>query len=210
MAATYTASLRFTLQGLGDNLNTWGLVLNSGVFALVDTAIAGRYAFSLSGPVTLSSANGTTDQSRNAILDITGGSGGTVTVPAASKLYLVKNAASGPVLITCGATAATVESGETTVVMVDGGDVTKLAPKGFPIPLLGTDAANKSYVDGVAFGQPGVLPGINAGTTGMFVTNDGTTAYWSFDNPVIARVAALEAENARMVARNRLLYKELA
>lgn len=178
MPSTYTSSLRFNLQGAGDNLNTWGLILNSGVFALVDTSIAGRYAFTLSGSATLSSANGSVDQSRNAILDITGGSGGTLTVPAVSKLYYVKNAASNSVILTCGAGSATVESGEASFVMCDGGNVTKLAPKGFPLPVNATDPSNKLYVDNTAFEMAaGALPG-QTGNSGKVLGTDGTSAGW--------------------------------
>lgn len=185
MASTYTASLRFNLQGLGDNINTWGLILNSGVFQLVDTSIAGRYGFTLSGNATLTSVNGGVDQSRNAILDVTGGTGGTLTISAVSKLYYVKNASTGGVTVTCGAGSATVESGEASFVMCDGGNVTKLLPKGFPTPANGTDAANKAYVDGIAFQTTGALPGINPGTAGLFVGNNGTTAFWTSPFPTL-------------------------
>src|SRR6185369_5064669 len=102
MASTYTPSLRLNLQGAGDNLNTWGLILNSGVFGLVDTSISGRLALSLSGSVTLTSLNGVADQARNAMIHITGGMGGTIIVPSVTKIYQVLNGSAGIVTITAG------------------------------------------------------------------------------------------------------------
>ena len=70
MPSTYSSSLRLNLQATGENLNTWGVLLNNGVFQLVDYAVAGRLAFSLSGSKTLTSVNGATDEARAAMLDI--------------------------------------------------------------------------------------------------------------------------------------------
>ena len=67
--SSYTLSCRFTLQATGENNNTWGTILNNGVFALVDYALAGRLAFALSGVKTLTTALGATDEARAAMLD---------------------------------------------------------------------------------------------------------------------------------------------
>lgn len=178
MASTYTPSLRLNLQAAGDNINTWGLVLNSGVFGLVDTSISGRLALSLSGSVTLTSLNGVADQARNAMIHVTSGTGGIITIPAVSKIYQVLNGSSGTLTITAGASSSTLVVGESSFVMCDGSNVTKLIPQGFPTPANSTDAANKAYVDSLAFATTGALPGINAGTAGQYVTNNGTLAFW--------------------------------
>ena len=102
MPSSYTLSLRLTLQATGENNNTWGVILNQGVFGLVDYAIAGRLAFDLSGVKVLTSALGATDEARAAFLDITGGSGGSVAISAASKGYFVRNSAAGQVVISAG------------------------------------------------------------------------------------------------------------
>jgi hypothetical protein len=44
-------------------------------------------------------------------------------------------------------------------------------------PSVGAQAANKTYVDGVAFSS--ALPGISAATAGLFVTNDGVISSWA-------------------------------
>lgn len=187
MPSSYTANLRFTLQATGENQNTWGNILNSGVFSLVDASIAGRYSGTLSGTVTLTTAQGAADQARNAILDFTGGTGGTVTVPAVSKLYFVRNNTSGDVVITTGgSTNATVHSGERVFVYSDGtnyyrllyADMENKRLMNVATPTANGDAVNKQYADGLAFAATN-LPGINAGTTDLYITNDGSAAYWA-------------------------------
>ena len=53
MPSTYSSRFRLNFQAPGDNLNTWGLVLNSGVFQLLEDAVAKRIAFALSGSADL-------------------------------------------------------------------------------------------------------------------------------------------------------------
>ena len=72
------------------------------MFQLVDDNINGRLAFTLSGAKVLTSALGATDEARMAFLDVTGGTGGTVTVPAVSKGYFVHSAAAGDVVVSAG------------------------------------------------------------------------------------------------------------
>ena len=101
MASTYTSNLRLTKQGDGDNPNTWGQVLNDGVISLVDDAIAGYTAVSVGSTVsvTLTNNQGSGDQSRSAILELTGSIGGAhtsifVLIPNNSKSYVVRNSVS--------------------------------------------------------------------------------------------------------------------
>lgn len=188
MPSTYTSSLRLTLQATGEGLNVWGVILNSGVFSLVDYAIAGRAAFSLSGSKTLTSNNGATDEARAAMLDITGGTGGTITIPAVSKIYLVRNGASGNVVITTGGGATiTIRPGESLLVFTDGTDVRSTFSTDFMgnritnvgTPTASADAATKSYVDTTAWNlNTGILPG-QGGNAGNFLTTNGSVASWA-------------------------------
>lgn len=189
MASTYTANLRFTLQATGENLNTWGNILNSGAFSLIDSAISGRYSSNSSAPITLTTAQGATDQARVAILDITGGTGTTITAPSVSKIYFVRNASSGDVIVTTsgGSTMATLKAGERLPVFGDGAnfyrprllDMQGERLQNLATPTANSDAVTKQYADGLAFGSTN-LPGINAGTAGKTVTNDGAVAYWDW------------------------------
>ena len=101
MASTYTTNIRLTKQGDGDNANTWGEILNN-VISLVDQAV-GTYTTITVGAtssVALTENLGSADQSRSAILELSGSVGGAHTsifvyLPAgAAKTYAVKNAVS--------------------------------------------------------------------------------------------------------------------
>ena len=69
----YSGRLRLALQALDENEDTWGTVLNSGVFLLLEDALSGIVSLSLAAAhVTLSTSDGSTDQSRYMILNCTG------------------------------------------------------------------------------------------------------------------------------------------
>jgi hypothetical protein len=112
------------MQNPGENDNQWGERLNSRTIALADTAMDGWTKFALSGPKTLTVADGDADEARARVLHVTGGAGGTVTIPAAEKLYMVLNQASGSVTITLGS-GDTVEVPTQTAqwIFTDGADV---------------------------------------------------------------------------------------
>lgn len=156
MASTATTRNRLEKQGTGDNNNTWGSVLNSAVFDLIDAALDGRSNFALSGTKTLTSTNYAADESRMRFLDVTSGSGGTVTIPALEKWYLVRNGASGDVVLTTGSgDSATVKSGNVMPVISDGTNVYlglatdfgAALPKTSGTPSVNAHVANKLYVD---------------------------------------------------------------
>lgn len=197
MSSTYTASLRFNLQGTGDNFAVWGAILNSGVFSLVDASIAGRAGFALSGSKTLTSANGAADEARQAFLDITSGSGGTITIPGVSKLYLVRNNTSGnAVFTTGGGLTTTVASGNIVWIVCDGTNVRLAFSSDFQgsiltnvgTPSTTTDGVNKAYADSILTSAnaytdsvalaSGNLPSV-VGQSGRYLTNNGAAAMWA-------------------------------
>jgi hypothetical protein len=202
MPSTYTTRLRLNLQSPGDSLNTWGSVLNSSVFQLLEDATAKRAAFALSGTKTLTTANGSDDEARCAFLDVTSGSGGTITIPAVEKVYLVRNGTSGDVLVTTGGgVTAKVKVGETVFTVCDASNVRRVQATdmaesrltGVGTPITNTDAATKAYVDAQAFGGA-ELPGQGPGTVGQFVQSDGTTASWA--SPTVSDVIGAAPSNA--------------
>ncbi len=189
MPSSYSVRARYTLQAPGENLNLWGVILNQGVFALVDDARAKRVAFALSGTKTLTTANGSADEARSAFLDITGGTGGTITIPSVEWSYDVRNASSGDVIITTGAGAtATIAAGGSARVICDAANVR-----------LQRDAAmaTVAYVQGIAFGSVGDLPDVT-GSAGRFVRSDGALASWQFI--VVADIADYVADQATRAA----------
>jgi len=98
MASTFTSRIRLEKQGDGENPNSWGLILNQNVIDMVDEAVAGMVTVTCSSAeVTLSTANGATDQSRNAAIRLIGTLTANVTValPAQEKTYFIHNGTSG-------------------------------------------------------------------------------------------------------------------
>jgi microcystin-dependent protein len=108
MADTPTTSLRLRKQQVNANNNAWGGYLNDDVIGLLDEAIAGFAAITVSGNVTLTSVNYDTDQSRKAVIFLTGAGGFTVTIPQVSKVYVIQNACPAAVTITTGGGGANV------------------------------------------------------------------------------------------------------
>jgi microcystin-dependent protein len=144
MASTYTSNLRLTKQGDGDNPNTWGQVLNDGVISLVDDAVAGYTTVSIGSTVsvTLTNNQGSGDQSRSAILELTGSIGGThtsifVLIPNNSKSYVIRNSVSNNnssdavILRVAGNTGVTIPPSSNTFVITNGTSVYNVAPATF-------------------------------------------------------------------------------
>ena len=127
--ATYTTRLRLEKQATGANSNTWGSRLNSNVFSLVDNAVAGYTTIALTdSTVTLSVSDGSADQARSSMLELTGTltSNVGVVIPSVSKQYLVRNATSGSFTVTIkanGGTGRAVAQGTTGIVYCDGASV---------------------------------------------------------------------------------------
>jgi|688.fasta_scaffold353417_2 hypothetical protein len=127
MADTYTPLLRLTKPGL--TTAGWGTLVNNGTFQLIDNAIAGIVDVDVSaGDVTLTTANGATDQARYMCLRVINGpvSARNVIVPTLNKIYFVINEGAGPIQIrtATGVALAIMPAGSSTVVRVDtSGDV---------------------------------------------------------------------------------------
>ena len=96
MPSSYSNLLRLLKQATGENSNTWGDLVNSGFLELVEDSIAGTSQIDITagtGGYSLVSNNGTTDESRCAILQFIGSPSvdKTITVPTTSKIYVVWN-----------------------------------------------------------------------------------------------------------------------
>jgi hypothetical protein len=151
MPSSYSASARFNLQATGEGNNVWGTILNAGALSLVDENVNGRTAITLTGAnVTLTSLNGASDQARKQILDFTGVGGCTVTIPAVSKTYVVRNGSTATVTITTGSGLTVgVEAGSVVYLMVDGTNVRQLGFAGYGL---------KDYIDQAILATTGSLP----------------------------------------------------
>jgi hypothetical protein len=131
MASTFTTRIRLNKQGTGDNDSTWGTVLNDEVIDLTDFAIAGYTTISLAGgDVSLTTNDGTADEARSAILELTGtltGDTGVYLPSGITKSYIVKNNTSGAFAATVlidGGTGTAIPQGGSIIVMTDGTTVT--------------------------------------------------------------------------------------
>lgn len=123
MADTPTTRNRLRKLESGQYANAWAPELNEdGGSDRVDQALDGMVSFALSGNKTLTSTNYETDEARMRQVHITGGTGGTVTIPSVEKWYLVFNEATGSVTFKTsgGTTNAVVPAGTLTQVMCDG------------------------------------------------------------------------------------------
>lgn len=126
MASTYSPLLRFELIGSGDQSGLWGTTTNGNLGTLVEQAIAGvaSIVLSSSSDYTLQSLNGTSDESRCAVLSFSGATGGTtnIIIPASQKLYVVRNATGSSLVIKTSAQVGgvTVADANSTLVFCNG------------------------------------------------------------------------------------------
>lgn len=128
MPSTYSNSLRLELIANGEQTNTWGTTTNNNLGTLLEEAIAGVKSITISGDYSLTTANATTDDARNAVLVFEGviTATTTITVPSKKKKYTIRNATSGGydlLIKTAAGTGTTVHAGSTTNVFCDGANV---------------------------------------------------------------------------------------
>lgn len=134
MPTTYTNLLRFALQETGENENTWGNILNSNVFEMIEDSIARVRSINVTGltTYTLSVNNGIDDEARSAALRFIGTTTGavTVTIPASSKVYVVQNALTSnfPIVLSNGVNTLSIANGDSQLVWTDGTVIWGLLP----------------------------------------------------------------------------------
>jgi hypothetical protein len=102
MASTYSTSLKLELIGQGEQSGTWGLTTNNNFGYLVEQAITGVQTISMSNATyTLTSYDGAVDESRNAVLVISGTNLApqNLVAPSVEKVYIVNNQSGNTVTI---------------------------------------------------------------------------------------------------------------
>lgn len=211
MASTPTTRNRLEKQGTGENGNTWGTKLNGSAFDLIDASLDGWSTYTLSGSKTLSSTNYVADEARMRVQNISSGTGGTITIPGVEKLYLVRNASSGDVIITTGgATTATVKSGNVAWVVCDSAavylaqitDFGSTIPKSSGTPSTGSHLVNKTYADAILTAAEAYADGLAfssalpAGVTGGGVIYEGGA--WVARALAISDITSLTASLAAL------------
>jgi len=132
MASTYSTSLGLELIGQGEQSGTWGLTTNNNFGTLVEQAITGVQAISMSNATyTLSFYQGASDEARNAVLVVTGTNLApqNLVAPAVQKVYIVNNQSGNTVNIkTSSGNAVAITNGTTTQVYCDGTNFYSVAP----------------------------------------------------------------------------------
>lgn len=128
MPSTYSDSLRLELIANGEQTNSWGTTTNNNLGTLLEEAIAGVKSITVTGNYSLTTANATSDDARNAVLSFTGviTATTTITVPSKKKLYVIRNATTGGydlLIKTAAGTGTTVPFGATLAVFCDGSNV---------------------------------------------------------------------------------------
>jgi len=129
MASTYSSRLRIELIGTGEQSGVWGVTTNTNLGTLIEESIAGLASVSMTDAnYTLTAVNGATDESRQAILVISGTltANRNVICPSQEKVYIIKNSTTGGFSITLktsSGTGITVSNGNTAFVYCDGTNV---------------------------------------------------------------------------------------
>lgn len=129
MASTYSPNLRLELIGAGEQQGTWGTTTNINLGTLLEEAIGGYVSVAVTdgADTTLTTNNGSADQSRNAVINLTGSlsAARTVICPAIEKTYIVRNATTGGFAVTfkvSGQTGVSIPNGSTCILYVNGND----------------------------------------------------------------------------------------
>jgi hypothetical protein len=184
MPSSYSASLRFELQFTGENVNTWGIHLNT-LFTRADFAIAGRAPVVMTGGTYILSTSNTGDDEARAAVIATTGSGGILRIPPVTKNYRIENNGSAVVTVTTGSGAtATVDPGDVVDVSCDG---TNVKAAGF------NNQSLKQYISSIVLGTVSGLPA-TAGNEGKYMSVVGGVAVWK--TPLTADIADYIADQA--------------
>ena len=131
MTTQYTPTLKLALPVTGELSGTWGDVVNDNITSMIEQAIAGLSTINTwtANAHTLTTANGTTSESRCAMLVAATGGGAPTAVaeiicPAAAKLYVLQNNTSYAVTLkTSAGTGVAVAAGDTAFLFCDGTNV---------------------------------------------------------------------------------------
>ena len=192
MATQYTSILKLALPVQGELSGTWGDVVNDNITSMVEEAVAGRAVINTwtTNSHTLTTADGTTSESRCAMLEFTDTgaaltAAATVVCPSASKLYVCKNDAGQQVTIkTAAGTGVAIPDGQTMFVFCDGTNVEQcetnfnsLSYNGYTLNFGGAVTTAGAFTTSGAYALTLTTTGatnVTLPTTGTLATLDGT------------------------------------
>ena len=134
MPSSFSPNLRIELIGNGDQAGTWGSTTNTNLGTLIEDAISGYEAVSVTTAAqAFTYADGAADQSRNAMIELTTTTGAAFAVyaPPSPKEYTIYNASAYTATIynstvigntTAGGAGIAIPAGKKMVVFSDGAD----------------------------------------------------------------------------------------
>ena len=187
MTTQYTSTLKLALPVQGELSGTWGDVVNDNITSMIEQAIVGRAVINTwsSNSHVLTSADGTTSESRCAMLEFTDtGSNltgaATVVCPTAAKIYIAKNASGqAATLKTSGGSGIAIPNGKTMFLFCDGTNVVEgatniesLSVGGYTVSLAGTLTTAAAFTTAGA----NALTLTTTGATNVTLPTTGTLA----------------------------------
>jgi hypothetical protein len=165
MASTYSPSLRIELIGAGEQAGTWNNTTNTNLGTLIESAIAGYVAVSVtSANQAFTALDGAADQARNAViaLSTTTTANFAVYAPPQEKTYVIYNTTAYTATIYNSTVLGNTTAAGTGVAVATGGKVAVFS-----------DGTNFRTTDAGSFS--GVLPVVNGGTGVTTSTGTGNT-----------------------------------
>lgn len=199
MTTQYTPTLKLALPVTGELSGTWGDVVNDNITSMIEQAIAGLSTINTwtANAHTLTTANGTTSESRCAMLVAATGGGAPTAVaeiicPAAAKLYVLQNNTSYAVTLkTSAGTGVAVAAGDTAFLFCDGTNVNSCV----------TTIVNGNITGNLTVGGNAT---INGNTTLGNATSDTITATARFASDLLP-----STDNARDLGAAANAWKDL-
>jgi len=189
MASTFSPNLRIELIGAGEQAGTWGTTTNTNLGTLVEDAISGYTAVTISSAAqALTANNGAADEARNAIIQLNSAAAAfAVYAPPESKQYTVFNNTSYTATIynstalgntTAAGAGVAIPAGKTMTVWSDGTNF-KSQLTNIPSDVLGSGTADSStFLRGDRQWSTISIPDpIPSGTAMMFVQTAAPTGW---------------------------------
>jgi hypothetical protein len=165
MASTYSPSLRIELIGAGEQAGTWNTTTNSNLGTIIESAIAGYVAVSVtSANQAFTALDGAPDQARNAVIALTTTTTAAFAVyaPPQEKTYVIYNTTAYTATVYNSTVLGNTTAAGLGVAVAAGGKVAMFS-----------DGTNFRTTDAGSFS--GVLPVVNGGTGVATSTGTGNT-----------------------------------